>query len=135
MGPDPTQAFFWPAEIIFLTRLDRIFLTRREKIEKFGIFREIFQTQRWLPWHDRSSKKMTRHVSKFWTRNHHYVKCLSMNFDMVILKKQYNMQCWDFLLLLQNSFNPFCETQNTKASKFLWKMFHEKINGWVIRLG
>jgi len=51
MGPDPTQAYFWPAVNKRPTCLwpgyywpypKRFFLTRREKIEKFDIFRGNF---------------------------------------------------------------------------------------------
>jgi len=51
MGPDPTRAYFWPAvnkrparlwPRYFLTWAKEIFLTRREKIEKFDVFRRNF---------------------------------------------------------------------------------------------
>jgi len=61
MGPYPTQAYFWPAvnkswarlwPEYFLTQPEEIFLTRREKIEKFNIFRGNFPNpnpnHRWL---------------------------------------------------------------------------------------
>jgi len=66
MGPDPTQAYFWlavnkrPTHLwpgYILTRLDDIFLSEGEKIEKLGIFRGNFTNpinQRWLTWPDPS---------------------------------------------------------------------------------
>jgi len=53
MDPDPTQLFILSKEEadpsltwVFLTRRNEIFLTRREKIEKFGIFKGKFSKPR-----------------------------------------------------------------------------------------
>jgi len=63
MGPDPTRAYFWLAVNKRLTQLQpgyfptwpkAIFLTRREKIEKFDVFRGNFRNSnpnhKWLTW-------------------------------------------------------------------------------------
>jgi len=73
MGPDPT----WPSENkrptrlwpgYFLTQPRRFFLIRREKIEKFGIFRGNFPNldpnQRWLTQHKRPKFDPARTGSK-----------------------------------------------------------------------
>jgi len=71
IGPDPTRAYFWPAVNkkptrlwpgYFLTQIEVIFLTLKEKIEKFDIFRVNFPTpyHRQLSRPDPSNKKLTR---------------------------------------------------------------------------
>jgi len=71
MGPNPTRAYFWPAvnkrsTCLWLSAFwpdpKRFFLTWREKIEIFYIFRGNFPNSnpnhKWLTWHD--------WVKKFW---------------------------------------------------------------------
>jgi len=84
MGPDPTRAYFWPAVNKGLTHpWPRYFLIQREKIEKWGLWGETFQIQRWL-WLD-----LTR-PSKNWP-----FPALVKNFWLVLchLSKLHSITC------------------------------------------
>jgi len=87
MGPDPTQAYFWPTVNkrptrlwpgYFLTQPEWIFLTGGKKIEKFGIFRRNFPNSnpnpKWLsqPNPTWATKNWPDPGQKFLTRTHHY---------------------------------------------------------------
>jgi len=92
MGHDPTQAYFWPAVNkrpthlqpgYFPTQPEEIFfLTQREKIEKFDIFRGNFPisnpNRKWLTRPEPQKIDPTRPDpgQKFLTQTHHYQRVI-----------------------------------------------------------
>jgi len=130
MGPDPTRAYFWPAVNKrptrhgpghFLARPDGIFLIRKEKNKKFGIFRRNFPmlnpNQRWLIWPDptQATKNWSDQGQKYLVRTHHCTK--SCRFWDRLLNLQTNIRM-NIKLVAQNMINMTSHYLVTKATSY-----------------